>query len=147
MSLTSNVVGTVTEVVPFLGVSDIEQSVRYYVDGLGFTMTKQWVDNGKLRWCWLVKGRASLMMQEFWKDGPHSGRPDGKLGQGMSIVFMCGDAVAIYRDITSRGIEAEEPFVGNAMWNFSATDPDGYRILFESPTDTAEETRLSEVPA
>ena len=42
----------VTMVVPFLGVSDMERSVAYYVDGLGFAMTKHWVDHGKLRWCW-----------------------------------------------------------------------------------------------
>ena len=99
----------------------------------------------KLRWCWLEKGAAALMMQEFWKDGHHTGRPDGKLGQGVSIVFICEDALKIYREVTSRGIEASEPFVGNAMWNFSLSDPDGYRIEFESPTDAPEDTKLSEL--
>ncbi len=137
--------GRVTAVVPFLGVSDIERSVRYYVDGLGFTITKKWIDDGKLRWCWLERGDAALMLQEFWKDSHHSGQPDGELGQGMSLVFICDDAVAIYHDVSSRGLDASEPFVGNAMWNFSLSDPDGYRIEFESPTDTPEETKLSDV--
>lgn len=138
-------VGGVTQAVPFLHVSDMERSVRYYVDGLGFTMTKHWIDRGKLRWCWLEKGGAALMLQEFWKKGDRTGRPDGKLGQGVSFVFICQDALAIYRDVTARAIEASEPFVGNAMWVFSLSDPDGYRIEFESPTDTPEETKLSEL--
>ena len=145
MKKVSKPVGRVTEVVPFLGVSDLERSVCYYVDGLGFEMTKKWVDRGKLRWCWLAKDGASLMMQEFWKDGRHQGRPVGKLGQGVSLVFICEDAIAIYRDVTSRGIAASEPFVSNAMWNFSLFDPDGYSIQFESPTDTPEETKLSQL--
>ena len=33
----------VTEVVPFLGVSNMERSLRYYIDGLGFTMQNRWV--------------------------------------------------------------------------------------------------------
>jgi hypothetical protein len=43
------------------------------------------------------------------------------------------------------GIAADEPYVGNRLWVTSLTDPDGYRIDFESPTDVAEETKLSEL--
>jgi lactoylglutathione lyase len=145
MDVDSKTVDRVTEVVPFLRVSDMERSVQYYVEGLGFTITKKWVDGGKLRWCWLVKGSAAIMLQEFWKDGNRTGRPDGKLGQGVSLVFQCEDAVEIYRDVTSRGMEASEPFVGNALWTFFCSDPDGYRLEFASPTEIPEETTLSDV--
>ena len=40
------------QVVPLLLVSDMERSLRYYVDGLGFTIGKKWIVDGKLRWCW-----------------------------------------------------------------------------------------------
>ncbi len=135
---------TVKQAVPFLSVSDIETSVRYYVDGLGFAITKQWVHEGKLRWCWLELGGAALMLQEFWKEGPHAWVPEEKLGVGVSVNFICEDAVAIYREITARGIEAREPFVGNAMWVTGLTDPDGYDLYFESDTDVPEETTLSQ---
>ncbi len=46
----------VKQAVPFFAVSNMEESLRYYVDGLGFEMTKQWIDEGKLRWCWLQIG-------------------------------------------------------------------------------------------
>jgi lactoylglutathione lyase len=45
----------------------------------------------------------------------------------------------------SRGIEAAEPQVGNVMWVTYLYDPHGYRIDFESPTDTPEDTKLSEL--
>jgi lactoylglutathione lyase len=145
LSDSNQVMGNVTAVVPFLGVSDMDESVRYYVAGLGFTMTNQWIDNGRLRWCWLEKGGAAIMLQEFWRDGSHTGRPEGKLGQGVSLAFQCRDALAIYREITKRGVEASELFVGNALWTFFLSDPDGYRIDFASPTDTPEDTKLSEL--
>jgi lactoylglutathione lyase len=46
--------------------------------------------------------------------------------------------------VTSRGIKAERPFVGNGMWVTSMSDPDGYKIFFESTTDVPEETVYSE---
>jgi catechol 2,3-dioxygenase-like lactoylglutathione lyase family enzyme len=132
-------------VVPFLCVSDMDQSVRYYVDGLGFAMKQKWVVDGKLRWCWLTLGGASLMLQEFARVGHDAWAPEGKVGEGVSLCFICEDAVKIYDELRSRGIEASEPQVGNAMWVTSLSDPDGYRIHFESTTDVAEETKLSEV--
>jgi lactoylglutathione lyase len=133
----------VKESVPFFGVSNMEQSLRFYVDGLGFTMRNKWIDEGKLRWCWLQHGGAALMLQEFRREGHDSWVPEGKLGVGVSVCFTCQDALAIYRDITVRGVQAKRPFVGNAMWVVGVTDPDGYKLYFESPTDVPEETELS----
>ncbi len=75
--------------------------------------------------------------------GTGPGPRRGPLGQGVSICFMCADALAIYHDVTSRGISATRPFVGNGLWVTSVTDPDGYRLDFESPTEVAEETVYS----
>jgi len=134
----------IKQAVPFFMVLNIEASVRYYVDGLGFEMTNKWIDEGKLRWCWLQRGGAALMLQEFNKEGHDSWVPEGKVGVGVSICFICEDALAIYREFTSRGIQASRPFVGNGMWVTSLSDPDGYRIEFESYTDVPEETKYSE---
>jgi len=134
----------VKQVVPFFRVSDMQRSVRYYTDGLGFVMKHQWVVDGKLRWCWLELGGAALMLQEFAKEGHDSWVPSGKVGEGVSLCFTCEDAIAIYREVTSRGITASEPQVGNSMWVTSLSDRDGYRIDFESATHTPEEAKLSE---
>src|SRR5215467_13938970 len=105
----------VKQAVPFFGVSHIEQSVNYYVNGLGFEMTSKWVDNGKLRWCWLQNGGAALMLQEFWREGHHANIPNEKLGVGFSVCFICEDALIFYNEVISRGVQASEPFVGNNM--------------------------------
>jgi lactoylglutathione lyase len=140
MTPESRTESNVEQAVPFFTVANMEASIRYYVDGLGFQMTNKWISQGKLTWCWLQLGGAGLMLQEYGK-----GRaPEGKPGQGVSICFQCKDALAIYRDLIGRGISASKPFVGNGMWVTSTSDPDGYKIHFESPTDVPEGTELSE---
>jgi lactoylglutathione lyase len=134
----------VKQAVPFFGVSDMQASLRFYMDGLGFEMTNKWIDEGKLRWCWLELGNAALMLQEFRKEGHDSWVPSCKLGEGVSICFMCEDALAIYRELRSRGVQAKKPFVGNRLWVTGVADPDGYKLYFESPTDEPEETEYSE---
>ena len=126
----------VKEVVPFLSVSSMEQSIRFYVDGLGFEMRNKWEPDGKLRWCWLTLGGASLMLQEF------TNRP-APIPGGINLTFTCDDAIALYHQSLPLG--ASEPEVGNGLWVTQVTDPDGYKLFFESPTDVAEDTKLSDV--
>jgi uncharacterized glyoxalase superfamily protein PhnB len=130
----------VEQSVPFFCVGNMEASLRYYVEGLGFKMTNKWVVNGEVRWCWLQYGGAALMLQDCLKNKSLTGKP----GEGMCIYFICKDALAIYREVTARGIAARRPFVGNSMWVMGLTDPDGYKLYFESPTDAPEETEYSE---
>jgi lactoylglutathione lyase len=144
MSVEKTTRTNVQQAVPFFHVSNIEDSLRFYIEGLGFEMTKKWIDEGKLRWCWLEIGDTALMLQEFRREGHDSWKPSCKVGEGVSIYFMCEDALAIYRDAASRGIKVgRNPFVGNGMWVVPFSDPDGYRIDFESPTDVPEETEYS----
>jgi lactoylglutathione lyase len=133
----------VQQAVPFFWVHDIQRSIHFYVEGLGFTITNQWIDAGKLRWCWLQLGGVAVMLQEFWTDGHHRNLADGKLGTGVSIWFICKDALALWREFLSRGLSARRPFVGNGMWVTQVSDPDGYDLYFESATDAPEETVYS----
>ena len=127
----------VIQAVPFLMVADIQTSLRFYIDVLGFTMTKSWTPRGKIEWCWLEIGTAALMLQERHDTSP------AKPGEGVSICFQCTDALAIYHQARERGVESKRPFVGNAMWVVVFTDPDGFKLDFESPTDTPEEAEYT----
>ena len=75
---------------------------------------------------------------------PRPALPAAKLGEGVSICFQCKDALAIYHEALARGLEPRRPFVGNNMWVTILTDPDGYKLDFESPTDVPEETVYSD---
>jgi lactoylglutathione lyase len=134
----------VRQAVPFFNVKNIQASLRFYVKGLGFTVTREWIPEGQLRWCWLELGTAALMLQQYWKGGQPGGWPAGPLGQGMSVRFMCADAIAIYHQAKTRGLEVERPVVGNSLWVTSLIDPHGYRLAFESPTEVSEDTVYSD---
>ena len=148
MSAAPSTSANVKQAVPFFGVTNMEASLRFYVDGLGFKMTRWWIPDrpgdkpdGRIRWCWLERGDAALMLQEFLPDR----RPTETLGTGASVSFMCEDALALYREFKSRGISPRNrPFVGNGLWVVPLADPDGYRLEFASPTDAPEETELQE---
>lgn len=60
MSVEKKTGTNVKQAVPFFGVSNMAESLRFYLEGLRFEMTKKWIDEGKLRWCWLEIGEAAL---------------------------------------------------------------------------------------
>jgi uncharacterized glyoxalase superfamily protein PhnB len=148
MTVATITTANVKQAVPFFGVTNMESSLRFYVDGLGFKMKHQWIPDraedhpdGRIRWCWLELGDAAIMLQECRPGG----RPTQTLGTGASVSFMCEDAIALYREFKSRGIQTRRrPFVGNRLWVVPVTDPDGYRMEFSSPTDAPEESELEE---
>ncbi len=146
MSNTVVPVQNVTAVVPLLTVTNMERSLAFYVDGLGFTVQNRWVPDGRLRWCWMSLGGAALMLQEAVDSSREKMAAAGILGHGVSLNFSCDKALAIYRDAATRGIcTLREPQVGNFSWEVVFADPDGYRIHFSSPTDLPEETLFSDV--
>ncbi len=140
----------VKRAVPFFGVTNMEASLRFYVDGLGFTMKHWWIPDrveekcppdGRIRWCCLQRDDAAIMLQEFWPGR----RPTEKLGTGVNVCFQCEDALALYREFKSRGVHMRKrPFVGNGLWVVPVTDPDGYGMEFSSPADAPEESELEE---
>ncbi len=132
---------SIKQAVPFLKVSDMQASIGFYVDGLGCEIRDKWEPDGKLRWCWLTLGEAAIMLQQFPTSGHDSWTPSGKVGEGVTIVFICEDALRIYDEVRARGLDASRPFVSNGMWLTSLTDPDGYRLDIESDTDVPEGTR------
>lgn len=142
----------VKQAVPFFGVTNMEASLRFYVDGLGLKMKRWWIPDqadgqddhkpdGRIRWCWLELGEAAIMLQEFLPER----QPKEILGTGVNVCFQCEDALALYREFKSRGIQTRKrPSVGNRLWVVPVTDPDGYRMEFSSPTDAPEDTELEE---
>jgi lactoylglutathione lyase len=100
MTIARDTNANVQQAVPFFGVTNIKASLRFYVDGLGFAMKHWWVPDrpedkpdGRIRWCWLERGGAAVMLQEFLAER----RPKETLGTGTSVSFLCEDALALYR--------------------------------------------------
>ena len=117
---------------PLLFVQDIEQSIRFYRDQLGFTLANQADSNGKRFWCRLERGGAAIMLQQAEAgDGPPEDR-----GHGVAFYFICDDADAMFAELQSRGVKVNPPAVAYyGMKQLFVPEPDGYSICFESETD------------
>jgi lactoylglutathione lyase len=128
------------QAVPFFMVTDIDRSLEFYTKGLGFEVKNDWKPKGRIEWCWLEREGVAIMLQEY-REGF---KPNEKSGQGVSVCFMCNDALALYKEFLQTGLSPQEPFVGNNLWVVNLKDPDGYNICFESSTEVPEETMYSE---
>ena len=124
----------VRQLVPLLAVTDIQRSLEFYRDRLGFTLTGQAENEGRLSWCSMVRGGSAIMLQQAEdEDGPAKGR-----GRGVSFYFVCEDADAIYAELTSRGLQISPPTVAYyGMKQVIVPEPDGYYLCFECPVESA----------
>jgi len=128
------------QAVPFFMAKDINRSIEFYVNGLGFELKVDWRPQGRIEWCWLERDGVALMLQEYRQ----AFLPKEKLGIGVSICFICQDALKLYNEFLQKRLTPLEPFVGNKMWVTSIIDPDEYNLNFESYTDVAEETKYAD---
>ena len=117
----------ITQTVPLFDVADVERSIAFYIDGLGFELQDKWEQDDELRWCRVEHGDSALMLQKSQGETPAN--PAG----GLTPYFICEDAKAAHREFKALGVQVGAPFVGNNMDVFYFKDPDGYRLSFESP--------------
>jgi uncharacterized glyoxalase superfamily protein PhnB len=125
---------TVRELVPLLFVQDIERSVAFYRNGLGFEVCARWAPDGKLAWCRIQRDASAVMLQQASEeDGPAEGR-----GRGTGFFFICDDVDALYSELSARGVQVGPPQVAfYGMKQIFMADPDGYELCFETPVGAA----------
>ena len=129
---------------PLFMVSNMEASLKFYTEGLGFSILNTWTPRGKIEWCWLQREGGPIMLQESRMSANKPYLSGDKPGAGVSIWFQCRDSLVLYHEFIEKGVDAKEPFVGNGLWDVKVVDPDGYNLHFESKTDVPEETKYSE---
>jgi len=121
----------IRSVAPGLTVNDINRSVAWYRDVVGFVLKQKWEENGALLGAEMRAGNVAIWLgQDDWKKGR-----DRKKGEGFRI--FCTTAQDV--DMLAKGIKAR----GGALdhepktqsWgtrDFGITDPDGYKISISS---------------
>jgi lactoylglutathione lyase len=112
---------------PGLTVNDIERSLAWYRDVLGFTVGERWEHEGRLAGVELVAGRVSFWLsQDDWKKGR-----DRVKGEGFRLYCETAqDVDRLAERIRARGGRLlEEP--RDRPWgarDFGVADPDGFKI-------------------
>jgi uncharacterized glyoxalase superfamily protein PhnB len=112
---------------PSFTVNDLEKSLGWYRDVLGFAVDQRWEDKGKLVGAQLRAGNATFMVgQDDWKKGR-----DRKKGEGFRMFCTTTQNVdTLAKRIVARGGKLDQgprdqPW---GMRDFSLTDPDGFKI-------------------
>ena len=114
---------------PSFTVNDIQKSLAFYRDVLGFTLKERWEEDGALHGVEMVAGNVTFWLgQDDWKKGR-----DRVKGQGFRM--YCGTSQDI--DSIARRIQAaggalleepkDQPWGGRAC---AVVDPDGFTITF-----------------
>lgn len=114
-----------------LSVCDLEASVRFYRDKLGFTEDFR-VDG----WAFLSRGSCQFRLGHCPDAIPMSRVPD----HSWLAYLHVRDAAGLYREYRASGVEVWHP-LADKPWGrreFSIVTPDGHRIVFgESLTDAS----------
>ncbi|HVR29207.1 MAG TPA: VOC family protein [Thermoanaerobaculia bacterium] len=116
---------------PSFTVGDLERSVRFYVDGLGFHVKDRWEEEGKLLGVMLVAGACHVgLSQDDWAKGR-----DREKGVGFRVwAETVQDLDALAARLREHGIEHDGP--KTEPWgtrSLSVTDPDGFTLTFTPP--------------
>ncbi len=112
---------------PSLTVNDLQRSIAWYRDVLGFTVQDRWEDGGKLMGVELVAGSASIVLNQ---DDFAKGR-DRRKGEGLRLwLGTVQDIDAFATRIKAHGgVLDREP--RDMPWGarvFSISDPDGFKF-------------------
>lgn len=113
---------------PALTADDLERSLRFYVDALGFTIEDRWEEAGKLLGVMLVAGTCHIgLSQDNWAKGR-----DRRKGVGFRIFAETAqDLDALAERLREHGVEPDGP--KTEPWGdrtLTVTDPDGFKLTF-----------------
>ncbi len=115
---------------PSFTVNDVEKSLAWYRDVLGFALKERWEEEGKLLGVEMAAGDVSFMLaQDDWKKGR-----DRAKGEGVRIYCTTDQDVdqLAARIKANGGTLAREPADQWGSRNFALEDPDGYKITIGS---------------
>ena len=112
---------------PGLTVNDVEKSLAWYRDVLGFTVGERWENDGKLMGVELSAGEVMFMIgQDDWKKGR-----DRVKGVGVRLYCTTGQDIdrLASRIKAQGGTLTQEPTDKPwGMRDLAVDDPDGYKI-------------------
>ena len=126
------------DLVPILMCDDVQHSIGFYTDVLGFQVKAREDDLGKSGWAYLTQGPVDLMLASP-SYLPDPVKVDGQYPQ-LQLYFYPDD-VRRYRDtIVERGAGAS-PLETRAygMLEFQVVDPSGHVLVFGQELEPADQ--------
>jgi len=125
---------------PVLHVTDVEASLRFYVDRLGFTSPWRYEEDGRAHVAQVDRQGCALILADTWPE---------KIGKGLMFISLnveretreaTREAAIAAVDALRAELEAKGVSVKKGSWGYRllvVDDPDGNQLFFNYPAETA----------
>jgi catechol 2,3-dioxygenase-like lactoylglutathione lyase family enzyme len=121
---------------PVLHVADVEASLRFYVNELGFTSPWRYEEDGKAHVAQVERQGCALILADTWPE---------KIGKALMFISMNVEPEAregqiaaldaLRAELEGRGVAVKEGTWGYRL--MVADDPDGNQLFFNYPSEAA----------
>jgi catechol 2,3-dioxygenase-like lactoylglutathione lyase family enzyme len=121
---------------PVLHVKDVEASLRFYIDRLGFTSPWRYDEDGEVHVAQVDRQGCALILADTWPE---------KIGRGLMFISLNVDPAtredaaaavdALRSELESRGVPVKEGSWGYRL--LVVHDPDGNQLFFNYPAEVA----------
>jgi len=120
---------------PVLHVKDVEASLRFYVNRLGFTIPWRYDEDGRACVAQVDRQGCSLILADNWPE---------KIGKGLMFISLnvepaTREAAVAALDALRAELEAKDVPVKEGSWGYRllvVDDPDGNQLFFNYPAET-----------
>ena len=121
---------------PVLHVTNVEASLRFYVDLLGFTSPWRYEDGGRTRVAQAERQGCAVILSDQWPE---------KAGKGLVFISLnvepeTREAQVAALDALRAEFEAKGVTVHEESWGYRVLvvdDPDGNQLFFNYPNESA----------
>ena len=121
---------------PVLHVKDVEASLRFYVNRLGFTSPWRYDENGRAYVAQVDRQGCALILAETWPE---------KIGKGLMFISLnvepaTHEAAVAALDALRAELEAKGVAVKESSWGYRllvVDDLDGNQLFFNYPAENA----------
>jgi|SRR5690348_13423435 len=121
---------------PVLHVTDVEASLRFYVDRLGFTSPWRYDEDGRAHVAEVDRQGCAVILADTWPE---------KIGKGLMFISLnveppTREAAAVAVDALRSELESRGVAVKEGSWGYRllvVDDPDGNQLFFNYPAETA----------
>ena len=121
---------------PVVHVKDVEASLRFYVDGLGFTSPWRYDEGDRAHVAQVERQGCALILADTWPE---------KIGKGLMFISLnvepaTREAAVAALDALRAELEAKSVPVKEGSWGYRllvVDDLDGNQLFFNYPSETA----------
>ena len=116
-----------------LHVADVEASLRFFVERLGFTSPWRYDESGKASVAQVEREGCAFILADNWPE---------KIGKGLIFISLNGEPEAQVAALNAlrAEFEAKGVAVKDGSWGYRllvVDDPDGNQLFFNYPSETA----------